>query len=75
MSAVLERRYKYTEKRGAFRNFVIMRSKTLIASCILSPAGTIRGGSFLSGLAWRDALLFHVCAASAIPIAAPLNLI
>ncbi|MCC6844807.1 MAG: hypothetical protein LC116_00175 [Bacteroidetes bacterium] len=45
-----------------------MRSKTLIASCVLLPSGTIRGGSFLSGLAWRDALLFHVCAASAIPI-------
>ncbi|MBK9249282.1 MAG: hypothetical protein IPM69_14505 [Ignavibacteria bacterium] len=45
-----------------------MRSKTLIASLSLSAHGTIRGGSFLSGIALRDALLSCLHRSSPDPI-------
>ncbi|MFN8361754.1 MAG: hypothetical protein U0264_17740 [Candidatus Kapaibacterium sp.] len=45
-----------------------MRNRTLFASLSLSSHGTIRGGSFLSGLALRDALLACLHRSSAVPV-------
>ncbi|MBS1538201.1 MAG: hypothetical protein JST20_10690 [Bacteroidetes bacterium] len=44
-----------------------MRNKTLTASPSLSSHGTIRGGSFLSGLGLRKALLACLHLSSAVP--------
>lgn len=46
----------------------VMRNRTLFASLSLSSHGTIRGGSFLSGLALRDALLACLHRSSAVPV-------
>jgi hypothetical protein len=44
-----------------------MRLKTLTSSSLSGAKGTIRGGSFLSGLRIRFALLLIISLASAIP--------